>query len=489
MAFSLSRRERVGVRGLSRRTRLSANAAILAAALAVAAAFVSIQLFVPPVVGLPDNGDYQRVMGYAGFRHTTDSYAERYFSFLRTRYAIAPPGWFRSGYHSSETVLAFAARSVHLAFSNSSIFDIRLLGAIHAALLLVALAGLIRACRDLAPATQAVAAILLVLVFTDVGYVAPFNSFYSQTASLLFLLLTVAVAAEAVRRGVLAGGWVLAYFGCALLFVCSKPQEKLAAPLLAIYGLRLAGVRFAGAWRRAAVWLAIGLCAFSVWYGKHTPYSLREASVFQVVFDDLLGHSPTPAADAARLGLDPDWVKYAGTSPYAPDSPLHDPEFRVRFLQRIGYRRILGFYLSHPARLIGRIERESQAMWTLRPDFGNFERSPEHPDRTLATRFSLWSGMRHGLAGRALFWAAILFAGSLAAAVATYPRAGPRGRLFREGIVVLVLVAGLAFAVCTLAQVSPDPTRSLYAFQAICDLLLIANAAWLAEALATRLAG
>ena len=137
MAFSLSRRERVGVRGRSRPTRLSANAAILAAAL-VAAAIVSVQLFVPPVVGLPDNGDYQRVMGYAGFQHTTDSYAERYFSFLRTRYAIVAPGWFRSGYHSSETLLAFAARFLHLAFSNRPVFDIRVLGAIHAALFLVA---------------------------------------------------------------------------------------------------------------------------------------------------------------------------------------------------------------------------------------------------------------------------------------------------------------------------------------------------------------
>ena len=221
-------------------------------------------------------------------------------------------------------------------------------------------------------------------------------------------------------------------------------------------------------------------------YGKHTPYSLREASVFQVVFDDLLGHSPAPAADAARLGLDPDWVKYTGTSPYAPNSPLLDPEFRVRFLHRIGYRRILGFYLSHPARLIGRIERESRTMWTLRPDFGNFEKSPEHPDRTLATRFSLWSRTRHGLTGHPLFWASLLFAGSLAAAVATWRRAGPRGRLFREGIVVLVLMAGLAFAVCALAQVTPDPARALYAYHAVCDLLLIANAAWLAEALATR---
>ena len=461
------------------------NAAILALALTVAAAILSIQLFVAPIVGLADNRDYERVMGYAGFQHTTADPGERYFSFLRTQYAVVAPGWFRGGYHSSETLLAFAARYAHLAFSKEPLFDIRLLGAIHAALLLLALAGLIRACRDLAWPTQALVAALLVFVFTDVGYVAPFNSFYSQTASLLFLLLTAAIAAEAVRRGRLSGAWLLAYFGCALLFVGSKPQEKLAAPLLALFGMLLAGVRFRRAWRQAAVWLAIGLCAFSVWYGRHTPYTLREATIYQVVFEELLAHSPAPAADAAELRLDPDWVKYTGSNAYAPDSPLLDPQFRVRFLHQIGYRQILRFYLRHPKRLVARIERESLEAWTLRPAFGNFERSPERPERSLATQFSLWSRMRGRVGWHPLFWIILLLGGNLAAALTTHRGATYRGRLFREGVILVVLMSGLAFGVCTLAQAMTDVSRQLYAYHALCDLLLIADVGWIVETLAT----
>jgi hypothetical protein len=460
------------------------NAAVLAAALTVAAAILSVQLFVRPIVGLADNHDYERVMGYAGFQHTTSIAAERYFSFLRTQYAVVAPGWFRGGYHSSETLLAFVARYAHLAVSSQPLFDIRWLGTIHAMLLLVALAGLVRACRDLALPAQALVAALLVFVFTDVGYVAPLNSFYSQTASLLFLLLSVAIAAEAVRRGRLSGGLLLAYFSCALLFVGSKPQEKLAAPLLALFGLRLARVEWAGAWRRGATWLAMGLCVFSVWYGRHTPYTLREATIYQVVFDELLAHSPAPAEAAAELGLDPDWVKYTGSNPYAPESPLLDPAFRTRLLHQVGYRKILRFYLRHPARLADRIERASDQAWSLRPNFGNFEKSAERPDRTLATRFSLWSRMRGRLGGHPLVWIALLLGGNLAAALVTHRRSSPSGRLFREGVILMVLMAGLAFAVCVLAQAPPDLSRALYAYHALCDLLLIADAGWLAQTLA-----
>jgi hypothetical protein len=327
-------------------------------------------------------------------------------------------------------------------------------------------------------------AALLVFVFTDVGYAAPFNSFYSQTASLLFLLLTAAIAAQAVQRGRLSGVWLLAYFGCALLFVGSKPQERLAAPLLALFGMLLAGTRLRGAWRQTAVWLGIGLCAFAVWYGRHTPYTLREAAIYQVVFDEVLGHSAAPAADAAELELDPDWVRYTGSNAFAPDSPLLDPQFRVRFLHRVGYRRVLRFYLRHPARLVDRIERASLQAWSLRPTFGNFEKSPEHPESSLATRFSLWSQTRGRLGAHPIFWIAFLLGGNLAAAIATHRRSTPRGRRFRQGIVLMVLMSGLALAVCMFAQAPTDLSRALYAYHALCDLLMIADVGWMAQALA-----
>jgi hypothetical protein len=45
-------------------------------------------------------------------------------------------------------------------------------------------------------------------------------------------------------------------------------------------------------------------------------------------------------------------------------------------------------------------------------------------------------------------------------------------------------MSGLAFAVCALAQAPPDTARALYAYHALCDLLVIADAGWIAEALA-----
>ena len=51
----------------------------------------------------------------------------------------------------------------------------------------------------------------------------------------------------------------------------------------------------------------------------------------------------------------------------------------------------------------------------------------------------------------------------------------------------MVLMAGLAFAVCAFAQAPPDLSRSLYAYHALCDLLFIADAGWITGTLIRRL--
>jgi hypothetical protein len=94
--------------------------------------------------------------------------------------------------------------------------------------------------------------------------------------------------------------------------------------------------------------------------------------------------------------------------------------------------------------------------------------------------------MRGRLGAHPLLWIMLLLGGNLAAALATYRRSTPRGRLFREGVILMVLMAWLAFAVCALAQAPTDLSRALYAYHALCDLLLIADAGWIAEALSAR---
>jgi hypothetical protein len=463
------------------------NPWIVAAAVLAALTVLGAQLLRPPVLGLADNGDYQRVMAWAGLDHSTDVHDERYFAFLRTTYRILPLGSTQGGYISSEALIALAARLAATTFGAGTVLDLRVLAAIHIALYVLAFGLMLRAARGLEPAAQLLAAALLVFFFTDIGYIGPFNSFYSQTASLLFLMLTAALAAEAVARGELSGARLVLFYVCAAGFVTSKPQEAIQGPLLALLGVRLAGVGLRGASRKPAVWLAIALCALSAWYGRQTPMTLREAALYQVVFYEVLAHSPDPAADAAALGLDPAWLRYAGTDAFQPDSPLIDPAFRVRFLGSVGFRKVAAFYLGHPGRAVERLRRISRKIWSLRPSYGNLERSAEHPRLTLTDRDAAWSRFRLRTFGALPITALVLlFAGNAAAALGTWRKSSLRGRRFRETVLAAVLMSATAFVVCFLTNAPPDFSRVFYVAQALCDLLIVVDASWLVQTLSVR---
>ncbi|HEY7369502.1 MAG TPA: hypothetical protein VIA29_06410 [Thermoanaerobaculia bacterium] len=445
--------------------------AITAAAVAAAAILLSLQLLVPPIVGLANNADFEKVMGYVGLQYRTDVPAERYFGWILREFDRVTPGWYRSGYHTSETLLTAAARLFTEPFARDGVFDIRILGALHAALLCLGIGLLVLACKDLVPPAQILTGALLVLFFTDVGYAAVLNTLYSQAASLVFLLLTAGVAAISIRRGGLEGFRVPAYFLCALLFVLAKPQHALQGLPLALLGWRIA----TPAARRGAGLLAAALLLASAVSYVRAPRIIRNVALYHTVFYEMLPHSPDPAADLAALGLDPDLIALSHQSAYEKDSPIWTPEFSARFFDRYGYGDLLRFYLARPGRLAALLQRASLRAFTLRPQgFGNFEKSLGLPARATTSRFSLWSSVRKAATPAAVPAIVLLLGGTIAWCAAGWRHASPRGRLVRESLAVLAAMAGLEFLVCALANAAIELDRQLFAFQAMCDLLLIA---------------
>jgi hypothetical protein len=470
-------------------SRDRSNRLIAGAAVALSAIALTLQLLIPPIVGLANEGDFERVMGYAGFQYLTQERSEKFYEHIVTRFAIISPGWYSSGYLTSEIPLAYSARLASELIRPRRLFDIRILGAVHSVILMLAIWILLRACRCLHPLAQGLLAALLFVVYTDVGYAAAFNSFFAQTASFLFLLLTVAVSVEGNRRGALEGSLLIPFFLSAALFVSSKPQEAIHGPLLALWGLWLSGFRPARGWRQPAIWFALGLCLFALWYYRQTPKAgIRNVGLFHTVFHELLQNSPDPQRDIDELGLDRDMARYIGMHAYMPQAPMTDPTFQARFFDRFGYGKVVAFYLRHPARLLDRLRRAAPAAFRLRPKYlGNFEKTTGVPPRTKATRFALWSDLRAKLESRAVLWLLLFFGGNLAAVAIAWVRASCQTRIFLAGILVCLLLASLEFVVCALADSLDDLGRHLFVFDALFDLVLIADVAWMAQAVSRHI--
>jgi hypothetical protein len=378
-----------------------------AALLTVCAAILAAQLFVPPFIGLADNGDFPKVTGRLSLGPRDGG--ENFIHFV-SDYLLSPRYSWKSDTLSTELPLAWLATRLSRTTKEGDAFDIRWLGAIHAILLLGALYILICALRPLPRWPRLLIAAAAIFIFTDVQYVSYFNSFYTDAAALLGLLLMVALAVHIAITGMRIANAIL-FCLAALLFIGSKPPHAiwgfLPAAFIALAGRRR-GLPFAS--------ILLAAIAVTLWL---SPATYSAAPLFTLVFSKLTSQSPAPQEVLAQLGLPPEDSAFIGMNAYVPKAPILDPKWQREFTRETGYRAVLNWYFHHPARVIEFLDQtltiEAPQMRAL--NLSNFRRqdAPTHGWR--AGRFAVWSDLRTALLRKwpyhILVWYLLVIAASI----------------------------------------------------------------------------
>lgn len=447
--------------------------------MALVAAAVLCQVAIPPLVGLADNGDFPRVMARFLLGSDIQSPKDRFFSYFISRYRFDPAFNWDGGFRSSQDLLVWASMPVNSLLSKDGWFELRSLAIVYLAVLLGVMWLLLRYARGMSLPRRVTIYGLALVMFTDVGYVSYFNSFYSEPASYVFLLAAFAAALlliEAPSWPLLAL-WALA----ALLFVTAKPQNAPLGVIVAAYSARLAVLNGERRWRVASIAIALAVLAVSAVYYAITPRKMVVmTSQYVAVFSELLAHSPAPERDLVELGLSPALGKYAGTHPYMPAVPFGGQELRQAFFDQIHYGKIILFYCRHPGRLWGLLDRSATFALRLRPGLGNFEQSAGYAPFARSGTFAWWSGIRRSLFPASLLGLLLFFGLNATGAAALYWRQRlVKNRMYLELAGALMTMAGMQFLLVALAEGTIDPIKHMFLFSLLFDLVLAMALVWL----------
>jgi hypothetical protein len=435
--------------------------------------FASYQLFIPPVVGLADNGDFHRIMDPFGLAHRAESYQDRYFLYFQREYSIAPWMWSVPVHFSSADLLAAVTVAIATVTSKTGVFDIRLLGAANLALFAFGLWMLLRATRRLAFSVRSVTAVLLLVMFSDVSYMAPLNSMYMQPTSVALLMCSIGSIALAfdARRASWRQLVICTLF--AMAFVLSKPQESIQAVPLAFCIALIARRSGMTLWRLALL-IAILVLGGAVFYRFGTPVGLRRVAAYQAIYTEILAHSPTPVADLDYFGL-PRWsAVYKGTDGFSPAGGYMDPRLDSAAFDRANHVRVGFFYLAHPARAFRTLERTASASFNMRPTLGNFEKDVASRYGRLSEAFDVWTSTKRRLIPYR--WSAmIVFAFVWLCVMAWLIHRGGTVRMAGVLLLLVTLMAVMEFVVCSLLNAHYEIVRVLLTFHALIDLVIIAT--------------
>jgi hypothetical protein len=423
-------------------------------ALSTAVLIIALTLFVPPPVGVADDGDFPRVLRVFNLVPANEPCC---FENIVVHYRFDPAAHWWGGFPSSETLLMFPALALNRLISRPGEFDLRAMGAVHAGLLLAALALYLSVTHRLASIGRAVAAAAAIFVFCDTLYLSYLNSFYMDTPALLFLLLSAAFYLRiAGAKNPRTADWI-GFVAGSFLFATAKSQHSLAA-------LPIAAILFWKGHRRTAVVLS----TVSLLFILQAPFDYSATARFNLIFHRIVPEAPDRARALAELGLDNSYASKIGLHSYAADSQMTDLDWVHRFDERATYSRLFRYYLWHPLVPLEMLGAGLNDAGFQRIRLGNFPRSAGKPRAAQSNSFAAWTLLK-----QAIFtsrgWLYAIYSAALCALLPLLARRHPQ---WFAGALALVAITLVTLAIGCLGD-GLDYLRHLFLFNACLDMLAL----------------
>jgi hypothetical protein len=450
------------------------------ALVALFSAIVVFQLFIPPSIGLASNGDFAKMIGRFSLAPSSLDTSQEY-KYFTARWVYNQAFQWMSDDRSSELIPISGAVLIGWWFS-SQVFDIRILGAIHALLWIACFAAFLPLLRPLRGRWGRAVGLVTLFIFTDVSYIACCNSFYTDVVAWLFLSWAVVLWLYFIRGQYPSVTLFTLFIGAAMLCVLSKAQHAALGLFLCVPAV-IAALSFDGRWRKAgAISLAGLILAAAALSFLLMPKEEKGDDAYAGIFMILLDKSPTPVEDLRDLGLGPEYLPFIG---HWPIPSFADPANRVwwnDFDRRAGHGQIARFVLLHPWRGAEIVYRALHKHARLRrPNLGNYEQQYGFPPGAQTKSFGWWSAIRSALF-RLAPWHILVWYAAVLGACFWEKRIAWRLRLLGSLLASMGLVE---LAVSSLADAGEIP-RHLFLFHVITDFTIVLAIVWVAWILQGR---
>ena len=432
------------------------------------ALIITFMLFIPPFFGKADDGSFYKVLEGNGLYSLFPGAG----SFL-VSYGIA------SGEGSN--ILLSLAKWLG---GHGGVMDIRVLGLIYSALFITGAGFMIAALDKRHKVAYFACAAMAVVMFTDIGYISLFNSFYTDALPLAALSLVFGAflyIASREKPNVLS---VIVYLLGTLLLFYAGGVSKIAAFLAALFTVRFFGVR-RDALFKTVVSLALAVSLVFGFLGISLPsYTDERIDLYSSVFYGILLDSPTPEADLKALSIPEEYAVLAGVDYYEADKTVDvdGEKFKADFYDNISYAKIAKFYITHPVRHYRALDKTAQNIAYIKQGYIT-NKAQHEADYRFKPEMAIWSNVRRIILPTffGIILVILLLVCFFGARGIKKERVG-----FGEAAIFAVLCAGMYFGAPFIKSGFTSISRNLIPFNFLFDIILIIVAAWAIETIIRR---
>ncbi|AWB46607.1 hypothetical protein DCC85_22160 [Paenibacillus sp. CAA11] len=450
---------------------------------------ISILIYVPVTIGLADNSDFNRTMNAfglsssSGIKYWSADYlyklsdpasVTQYFKNIFLPVRDNPSEYYSTQFIFTKIALFFNALVGNLLHHAPNLFHLFFQTVQY--ILIYAFALFLffkKRWKDNKYADIAVKAVFA-LIFLDCGYLVYFNSFYGESTTLIFLILSFVLLLYLEKNK--NSYWV--YIGLILsLFIFSGsksanfPSTLLLCVPLVYYAIKNEGMK-----KRITICsLVVVMLIGSYGYVKLIPEWMKSNTTFQSVFFGVLYDNPSPEKAAQDLGLSPELSRFESMNAYNWQSLSSDRkniDFQTEFYDRTSQIGNLKYYLTHPAFFAKKLDISAEAALPLRPTYlANIHSSSQQADLLIDHRMNIWESLRKSFSGFASLVLCLILVLSIANVIALFRRKASLYSILLR--LVLMGAAAGQFIVPILSNGNADLQKHMFLFNVHLDILII----------------
>ncbi|MBP1045890.1 hypothetical protein I6N96_06320 [Enterococcus sp. BWM-S5] len=333
-------------------------------------------LFVPPINGLADNGDYFMILNSNDlYIQNPDNY--QYNSYFQNIYGIRQfYNETTTGFLSTGQLFITVAIWLNKLFFSSSLFDLRFLGLVYLAALLPAIYLLTRALTfGMKKSRGYISAVILGFMFGDGMYIIYFNSFYPEAAAYIGLLYFAAVLFYFFRVKTSVYGFSICMLVSVLVFIGAYRQFLFLIIGVVIAAAGLLTYLSNRTQQLTLIATVLGLTGMFVTLYALTPDITYDRDVYHSVNRGLNLNADSPEEILAEGDVNPQYSLLRGTSYYDEFSPvpLSSETLKADLINQTNYLWITASYLLNPQELSKLLTLGVQDMYLVKPnELGNY---------------------------------------------------------------------------------------------------------------------
>ena len=360
---------------------------------------ITMILFLPPYIGMEDNGDFQRVTYAQGLYDLPENSELLYNGYYIREYGIMQYfNEYGTTVYSSQFLLIQPAIWLDkLLTGNDAVFDLRFLAAVTTVYFAVVLYFLM---DYLTHRLTLIGALLVgaaaVFVFLDTGYTAYFSSFYAEPLAFISLLACTTCLLLYIDGRYNPAVLLIAFLLNGMVLTFAKQQFAPIGVLLGLMILLFYSKKRSKLFRSMIFVSSAGLIALGAVTYLLISSSFTNINMYHSMTRGVLMVSENPAQALQSFDIEEQYELLDSTI-YFDKYPEIDPENQLlvdHFYSHYNVFSILKYYVENPNLFADMLKLAAKSAYRNRPNMGNYEYAAGYPANTLADTFTLHSKIK-----------------------------------------------------------------------------------------------